>query len=116
MSKLCSIPELRQGKRRLSVAFLNDYYKPDDPDPKKRDRNLVVESIQVEGPFFTTGVPLHESHRRIIFQTPGSRQDVPKVAHAVLERFATRAYRRPVPEGELGRLLKFVDLALQNGD
>ena len=26
---------LRGGPRRLSVAFLNDYYKPDDPDPEE---------------------------------------------------------------------------------
>ena len=26
-------PNLRGGVRRLSVVFLNDYYKPDDPDP-----------------------------------------------------------------------------------
>jgi hypothetical protein len=108
--------KLRQGKRRLSVAFLNDYYKPEDPDPRKRDRNLIVQSIQLEGPLFAAGSILPESHRRIIFQVPRSRPDVPSAAHAVLERFASRAYRRPVPEGELGRLLKFVDLAIENGD
>ncbi len=37
-------------------------------------------------------------------------------AHAILERFASRAYRRPVTGGELARLLRFVDLALENGD
>jgi hypothetical protein len=108
--------KLRAGRRRLSVAFLNDYYKPDEPDAHKRDRNLIVESIELEGPLYTAGAILPESHRRIIFQTPKSRQDIPRAAHAILERFAGRAYRRPVPEGELGRLLKFVDLALQSGD
>ncbi len=108
--------KLRAGQRRLSVAFLNDYYKPDDPDPRKRDRNLIVESIQIEGPLFAAGSTLPESHRRMIFRTPKSRGEVPEAAHAILERFASRAYRRPVPEGELGRLLKFVDLALENGD
>lgn len=108
--------KLRQGKRRISVAFLNDYYKPDDPDPRKRDRNLIVQSIQVEGPLFSAGALLPDSHRRIIFQTPKTRNDAPKAAHAIIERFAVRAFRRPVPEGEVARLLKFVDLAIQNGD
>ncbi len=108
--------KLRQGKRRLSVAFLNDYYKPDDPDPRKRDRNLIVQSIQLEGPLYAAGATLPESHRRIIFQTPKSRRDAPQAAQAVLERFASRAFRRPVPAGELARLLKFVDLAIENGD
>ena len=61
---------LRGGPRRLAVAFLNDYYKPDAPDPKQRDRNLIVESIEVEGPLYSPGDPLPESHRRIIFRTP----------------------------------------------
>ena len=43
---------LKGGSRRLSVAFLNDYYQPDAPDPKQRDRNLIVESIEVEGPLY----------------------------------------------------------------
>ena len=61
---------LRGGPRRLSVAFLNDYYEPNAPDPKQRDRNLIVESIEVEGPLYSNGDPLPESHRRIIFTTP----------------------------------------------
>jgi hypothetical protein len=108
--------KLRQGKRRLSVAFLNDYYRPDDPDPRKRDRNLIVQLIQLEGPLHTAGAPLPDSHRRIIVQTARSRHEVPAAAHAVLERFASRAYRRPVPEGELSRLMKLVDLAVEHGD
>src|SRR5262249_51718340 len=82
----------------------------------KRDRNLIVESIQVEGPFFTAGVLFPESHRRIIFKGPRSRQGVPQKAHALLQRVAARADRRPVPEGEIGRLLRFVDLVIENGD
>ena len=32
-------------------------------------------------------------------------------ARAILERFASRAYRRPASAGEVGRLIRFVDLA-----
>ena len=107
---------LRGGLRRLAVAFLNDYYKPDDPDPKKRDRNLILESIEVEGPLYSPGDPLPESHRRIIFRTPKTKADVPAVARAILEKFAGRAYRRPVTAAELAKLVKLVELAIQNGD
>ncbi len=107
---------LRGGPRRLSVAFLNDYYEPNAPDPKQRDRNLIVESIEVEGPLYSTGDPLPESHRRIIFTNPKAGSDVPRAAHAILERFAGRAFRRPVTEGELVKLMKLVDLAIQKGD
>jgi hypothetical protein len=107
---------LRGGLRRLSVAFLNDYYNPGHPDPKQRDRNLIVESLEVEGPLHSTGDPLPESHRRIIFTNPKAKDDVPRAAHAILERFASRAFRRPVGESELAKLMKLVDLATQQGD
>jgi hypothetical protein len=107
---------LRGGDRRLAASFLNDYYKPDDPDPGQRDRNLVVEAIEVEGPLFAPGDPLLESQRRIIFRTPKTAEDYQDCASEVLQKFASRAYRRPVTGGELARLLRFADLARENGD
>jgi hypothetical protein len=107
---------LRSGTRKLAVAFLNDYYKPDAPDPKQRDRNLILESIEVEGPLYSPGDPLPESHRRIIFRTPKTNGDIPIVARAIVEKFAGRAYRRPVTAAELTKLVKLVELAVSNGD
>jgi mono/diheme cytochrome c family protein len=107
---------LRGGPRRLSVAFLNDYYQPSAPDPKQRDRNLIVESIEVEGPLYSTGDPLPESHRRIVFTTPKNAIDTSRASRSILERFASRAYRRPVSDGEIAKLMKLVELALQKGD
>ena len=107
---------LRGGPRRLSVAFLNDYYEPNGPDPKQRDRNLIVDSIEVEGPLYLPGDPLPESHRRIIFRTAKNKAEVPDVARAIVEKLAARAYRRPVTSTELAKLVQFVDLAIQNGD
>ena len=98
------------------MAFLNDYYQPSAPDPKQRDRNLIVESIEVEGPLYSSGDPLPESHRRIFFTTPKNASDISRASHAIIERFASRAYRRPVGEGEIAKLMKLVDLAVQKGD
>ncbi len=112
--------EIRQrvsgGKRAFAVAFLNDYYNPQAADPKQRDRNLLVDSFEIEGPIFTPGEPLPESHRRIVFQTPKRPEDYQDCATAVMQKFASRAYRRPVTGGELAKLLRFVDLARENGD
>ena len=107
---------LKGGSRRLSVAFLNDYYQPSEPDPKQRDRNLIIESIEVEGPLYTSGDPLPESHRRILFTTPRNASDVSRASRAIIERFASRAYRRPVGGSEITKLLKLVELAQQKGD
>jgi hypothetical protein len=108
---------LKGGQRRLSVAFLNDYYVPNDPDPKKRgDRNLIVESIAIEGPLHLAGDPLPESHRKIVFKTPKGKSDVKLAARAVIERFASRAFRRPVSDREQDKLAQLVELAIQQGD
>ncbi len=107
---------LRGGPRRLSVAFLNDYYQPSAPDPKQRDRNLIVESIEVEGPLYSIGDQLPESHRRIIFTTPKNANDTSRASRAILERFTSRAYRRPANDSEVAKLMKLVELALQKGD
>jgi hypothetical protein len=98
------------------VSFLNDYYKPDDPDPARRDRNLIVQSIEVEGPLQAPGDPLPPSHRAIVFRTPKKPEEVTECATAIQQSFAMRAYRRPVTGGELAKLMRFVDLARENGD
>ena len=58
---------------------------------------------------------LPESHRRIFFCTP-TPETKSACARAILERFASLAYRRPASAGEVGRLIRFVDLAAENGE
>src|SRR3954453_3531208 len=94
---------IKGGTHRIAVAFLNDYYNPDEPDQGRRDRNLVVTSIAVQGPVVTGPDSLPESHRRIIFCTP-TPETRNECARAIIERFATRAFRRQVTAGEVGRL------------
>src|SRR5579883_9346 len=62
------------------------------------------------------GEILPESYRRIMIREPRSPGVVPEAARAILEHFATRAYRRPVTDAEVARLSHLVDLAIQNGD
>ncbi|MFO0911222.1 MAG: DUF1587 domain-containing protein, partial [Isosphaeraceae bacterium] len=106
---------LKGGTRTFGVAFLNDYYNEKATDPRQRDRNLVIDSLEIQGPIAVAGTALPESHRRIIFKTPG-KDNQDEVARDILSRFAMRAYRRPVAPGEVARLAKFVDLAQQNGE
>lgn len=42
---------LKSGEHKIVVRFLNDFSDPQNPDPDKRDRNLALEHVQVEGPF-----------------------------------------------------------------
>ena len=108
---------LGAGKHRLAAAFLNDYWNPDHENPDERDRNLLIDYLEVEGP---VGVQLEypEIHRRIIFAPPAadaSRDEQLAAARNVLRRFATRAYRRPATDDEVERLTGFVRRTLEAG-
>ena len=39
-----------EGTHRIEVAFVNDFWDPDNQDPARRDRNLFVDRVVVEGP------------------------------------------------------------------
>jgi mono/diheme cytochrome c family protein len=106
--------KLPAGKRRFAVAFLNDFYNPQATDPGQRDRNLIVESLEIQGPMGLHG-PRPESHRRVLFcqPTPATRE---ACARKIMAGFARRAYRRPVTEAEVERLARCVRLAEAEGE
>ncbi|WP_165073610.1 DUF1592 domain-containing protein [Paludisphaera rhizosphaerae] len=108
--------KLRGGPRKISAAFLNDFYDPKIPDPKKRDRNLCVQAIEVEGPITMKGDAPPPSQKQIIFRTPTGPQDVAACTEAVLDRFLRRAYRRPVTGGEVAKVIRLAELARENGE
>ncbi len=43
--------KLKRGETKLTLAFLNDHYDAANPDPNKRDRNLALDEVQLDGPF-----------------------------------------------------------------
>ena len=102
------------GRHRVSAAFVNDYYDPDFADAKRRDRNLAIDYLEVFGPV-ATDAALPESHRRIIFRTPTADTRY-ECAREIIDRFASRAYRRPVTPAEVARLIKLVELVQEQGD
>lgn len=104
------------GKHKVSVAFVNDYYNPQAPDPKDRDRNLVIQSLAVIGPLGTQRSDLPESHRRIFFVQPDQNSTPEQAARKILERFASRAYRRPATPQEIDRLTKLAALPREQGE
>jgi Protein of unknown function (DUF1592)/Protein of unknown function (DUF1588)/Protein of unknown function (DUF1587)/Protein of unknown function (DUF1585)/Protein of unknown function (DUF1595)/Planctomycete cytochrome C len=80
------------------------------------DRGLHVDSMVVHGPVLLP-VPLPESHRKILFVTPGlgdaSRLDR---GSRVIARFAETAFRRPVPPEELERIVGIFRMAHDRGE
>ena len=95
------------GSHNVELAFTNDYSDPTSMDLKNKDRNLFVESLEIEGPFNVRPVELTASHKKIMIAKPANKSDQEAAARKIIENFATKAYRRPVQKNEIDRVLKF---------
>lgn len=102
------------GFHTLAAAFLNDYYMPDDPDPAQRDRNLLVDYLELEGPFGAAVVDPARRARVMVCEPAGAADT--DCARQVVRAFARSAWRRPVGDDEVDRLMGLVELALGEGD
>jgi len=60
---------------------------------------VVLESIEFEAPVTEVWPPEH--HRRILFESPLRESKPAEYAYEVIERFMTRAFRRPVARDEV---------------
>jgi mono/diheme cytochrome c family protein len=107
--------ELRAGPRKIVAAFINDYYNP-EAKPKDRDRNLILDYLEVVGPVDVKLPEPPEAHRRIFIAKPGPSVPKRQAASEIVNRFAKHAFRRPVTPAELERLLSLYDLAEKQGD
>jgi hypothetical protein len=101
------------GEQKIAAAYINNFRNPDDPNPDRRDRNLVIDHIEIHGP--GEALPLPPTHRRIFSRQPVGG-DKRGAARVVLGDFAMRAYRRPVSTDEVDRLVTLFDLADKEGE
>ncbi len=72
--------------------------------------------MEIEGPFNPAPKPLPESHKRIMIAKPNGEGDRENAARKIIERFASRVYRRAVQSKEVDRLLKFFRNANAQGE
>ncbi len=109
---------LTVGHHKIAAAYINNYVNKTSNDPKlKGDRNLVVEYLEVEGPLHMKGPPAYpEPHRRIMIAPAGQGKAGEDSAKRIIERFATRAFRRPARTAEVDKLLALYSLARKQGD
>lgn len=90
---------LAKGPRTIAAHFTNDYYVKD-----AGDRNLGVEAISVAGPLTEAGVERPAAWKKVMgVKAPG---DDAARARAILGAFASRAYRRPATEAQVGALAR----------
>jgi len=107
--------QVSPGPHKFAAAYLNNYRNPKDPNPKNRDRNLVIHYLEVEDTDPSQPPVLSESHKTIFFRQP-TPETKTEVAREIIGRFATRAFRRPVLKEEVDRLMKLFALVDANGE
>ena len=106
--------DVTEGKHKIGVAFLNDFYVAETKYRKAQDRNLLLYSVEVSAPK-GLALPITDSHKKIFGTRPAGATDM-AYAKQILSRFARKAYRRPASPDELGRLVKCVTLAEKEGE
>lgn len=92
--------------QNAGVSIHNDYEVPSllenfwmQGRPEFARPELLIDWIEFEGPIQPVWPPA--SHQLILFPSPNQEKDETAYARDVLARFMTRAYRRPLREGEL---------------
>ena len=120
---LATVDITAPGKKRIDVAFTNDYYDTTNADEKLRgDRNVVLQALTVTplGDAAETRVdanlPLPASNKKLITAYPTASTEAAKNAASkkVLSAFARRAYRRPVTDAEVDRLVRCAAFGRRN--
>ncbi len=139
---LTATVDLQPGERRISVAFINPLSadeaagiappeKPGKKPPAKKPgtakppppapavpakpivRTLSVDWVEVIGPSVAAAP---ESHKRIMIAKPSETVNRREAARQIVERFASRAWRRPAEAADVERLLTLVDKAEAAGE
>jgi hypothetical protein len=112
--------EAKAGPRDVAVTFLNrspalletlvePYQRPWNVGSNQWSsrRGAYLRSVEISGPAVITGVSETPSRKRIFTCTPANRGEELACARQILAPLARRAYRRPVTEGDVQRLLEF---------
>lgn len=101
------------GPHGWELAFVNDFYAPDHPDPKRRDRNLLLDWLEIQGPLD----PLPERpEQRWLRDVDDAGQSDGRRLRALAGALLPRAFRRPVGADEMARIAKVGEAALARGE
>ncbi|MDA1230269.1 MAG: DUF1592 domain-containing protein [Planctomycetota bacterium] len=111
------LPVRGQGKYPGLVVRVRNRYDDGSPLPKEQtDKQrdypdepylptIAVQSVEFHGPVFDQWPPA--THRRILFPLDQRESDEADYVTEVLRKFMTRAFRRPVDDREVARLVDF---------
>lgn len=85
----------------VDAEFLNDYYDPKHPNRRRRDRNMIVEAVELCGPI-DERVP--DGSQWVLGSDPGLETARRVRFVAIAEAVATRVWRRTPSDQDVARL------------
>lgn len=99
---------LEPGRHSLGAAFLNDHHDPQNPDPAQRDRNAMVNWIELEGPLDRAG---RTRFQRMVASACGADAIADRTARerAMVAATLERLWRRPVDAAQIDALRALCD-------
>lgn len=106
------VAPLPAGAHRFAIAFTNDFYDPKNEDPTRRDRNLRIDWLEVQGP--TDERPPPAAREWLQPALAGLGTDDQKL-RAVVRALLPRVYRRPVGDDEVARVRRVGEDVLRSG-
>ncbi|MEZ6047734.1 MAG: DUF1592 domain-containing protein [Planctomycetaceae bacterium] len=106
---------ITEGEHKFAISFVNDFQEKDENGKVTGDRNVRLFSFSAlgSGPMDADKLPPY--HREIIFCRPDEAHTAEECARLILDRFASRAYRRPATAEEVSRLVDLALLVIQDG-
>jgi mono/diheme cytochrome c family protein len=120
---------VKAGVRKVGVSFVRQYWKPEGvKQPPQTGYAVVtndvyygppsVESVMIGGPYNAAGStePSSPSQRSVFICRPPAERDAELAcARKILTALGTRAYRRPLSEGDTQTLLEFYKAGRDEG-
>jgi hypothetical protein len=127
--------KLPAGTHRLAAAFINDFADPENKNPNLRDRNLIIDYLEVASLTDPAKLPAKPDPIQQLYAkaaTPprqtgvlglfakisGRKSPVPAPAaqaRTIIADFTRRAWRRPVEPAEVDSLMKLYSSAAAEG-
>lgn len=105
---------LAAGDHKVAVSFINDFYDPECPDRSRRDRNLNLEAVTIEGPVDPRVIPaqvgwLHEALNVVV-------EDDAARLRSLVTAALPRIWRRAADPAEVERLVRAGARRVQAGE
>ena len=108
--------ELAAGARMIDVRFLNDFWDPNAPDRSRRDRNLGVGAMVVEGPLDPPSPSAFEVRALEAAGEGGEAGEVVRLRR-LADTFGARLFRRELTQSESAALATIArEAAIRQGD